>query len=45
MGARRVGHSASTVIPGRMLPLMRFDLVPPESSGTSPESTVADRDE
>jgi ribosomal protein S18 acetylase RimI-like enzyme len=26
MGARRVGESASTVVPGRMLPLMRVDL-------------------
>jgi GNAT superfamily N-acetyltransferase len=26
MGARRIGESASTVMPGRMLPLMRFRL-------------------
>jgi GNAT superfamily N-acetyltransferase len=26
MGARRSGESASTVMPGRMLPLMRFRL-------------------
>jgi GNAT superfamily N-acetyltransferase len=29
MGARRVGEVPSTAIPGRMLPLMRFDLRPP----------------